>query len=1239
MNNSQLHIKSIVLFLLLFISITSIKAQSIPLAKNGIINLTEWNFDSTGTTKLHGEWEFYWNKLLIPADFEALIPPKPDYIQVPGLWNTNDKYPAFGYATYRLRIYTNYKKELTIYTLGAATAYKIWINGRFEGEIGKVATSKKDYIPQEKPASFNIYPINSLQKTRKIEIIIQVANFSHSKSGLWENIKIGTTQQITAQNNRRNLWNAFVIGILLIMSLYHFGLSFSKINPQATFYLAIFLFFMAIRNLVTNDQLILNIIPNLSFNAIVRLQFFSAFPNVIFAGMFFYYLFKKHFNKKILWIIISIGGLFSFLILFFSVHFFTTLTSYFGVFLLLASTYFSIVLIKVVKNKEQGAVMAFIGMFAMLITGFSDIITTIFAIPFPYLAPYGVVIFLILQSFIVLQNFANAFDENKKLTERLELNNQNLGRIIEQKTKKLQETVEEIKASEEELTQNNEELLTLNNNLEEQKNIIKLNEKRLQHILNSIGEGVAITDYNENFIYANPAAYSIFEENKESGTLIGRNLSEFIDEDEWTKIVIQTQRRKQNKVNTYELKINLKNGKTKNIVVTAAPDENDSEISATIGVFRDITSRVEKEKEIIHLKNQLEILINNIPAFVYYKDTNMRYISVNKSFSDALNLLPEDLIGKTDSEIAPTKTAKLYEILDKQILRTKKPFLNFEQKHVYPDGTEYWASTSKVPYFDDLGRVIGIIGIVQDITERKLNEIHLNELNNKLSKYYTTIEQSSLSIVFTDTNGILEYANPIFYKQTGYSPNEVIGKNISFLKSKNRDKTIIKKLWETIKAGKTWQGELINVKKDGTQYIEKEIISPIFDQNNEIINFVGIKEDITEFNKAQQIIKEKNEQFTNTINNMVDIYVKCDFKGNFLHVSPSIIEEFNCNSLEEVYKSNIFDWILIDNQQKINFFRTLQKYKLINNFSFVFKRIDRENQYAEINANLFYNKNKAVGFEGIIRNITERIKFEQKLQKQRDIIQEVHNDITASINYAKYIQDALLPQRHIIDSFFKQYFILYLPKHTVSGDFYYFKTINDTTIFAVGDCTGHGVPGAFLTVLSITLLDEIIRHETIFNPANILEELRFRIKNLFSQFGSDNNNGLDIGLCTMNKDKTKLQFSGANNSMYFISNNQLVEYKAIKSPIGFHYNELAFTNYSINIKTNDVIYLYSDGYQDQFSEINFKKFTKKRFRSLLFDIHKYNANKQFEILLNAITTWKGNEEQIDDITVMGVIID
>ena len=273
----------------------------------------------------------------------------------------------------------------------------------------------------------------------------------------------------------------------------------------------------------------------------------------------------------------------------------------------------------------------------------------------------------------------------------------------------------------------------------------------------------------------------------------------------------------------------------------------------------------------------------------------------------------------------------------------------------------------------------------------------------------------------------------------------------------------------------------------------------------------------------------------------------------------------------------------------------------------------------------------------------------QITKNQKKIIEIQKKDIMDSINYAKKIQEAVLPITEEARAILGDHFILYMPRDIVSGDFYYAAEVNNWLIVAVADCTGHGVPGAFMSMLGISFLTEIIRKKEITKANQALNELRKEIINALQQKGipGEQKDGMDIGLIAINKENLICQFAGANNNMYLIkkindfkNNNcyQLFEYKGDKMPIAIYDRMDNFTNYEIQLKKGDIIYLFTDGYVDQFGGENGKKFMTKRFKELILNnVHK-PMKEQKLILEETILKWKGNLEQTDDITVLGMKI-
>jgi len=264
--------------------------------------------------------------------------------------------------------------------------------------------------------------------------------------------------------------------------------------------------------------------------------------------------------------------------------------------------------------------------------------------------------------------------------------------------------------------------------------------------------------------------------------------------------------------------------------------------------------------------------------------------------------------------------------------------------------------------------------------------------------------------------------------------------------------------------------------------------------------------------------------------------------------------------------------------------------------------------------------------------------------QQRDIISEQKQEITDSIHYAYRIQTAAIPSHEEVSRILKDYFILYKPRDIVSGDFYWIGKNNDKIIIIAADCTGHGVPGAFMSMLGIAFLNEIINKEDITSPDKILNALRDHIIESLKQHGreGDTKDGMDVAAVTIDTSSNKISFAGANNPLYIIrsadNNHELIEIKGDKMPVAIHEQMQPFKENEILLMPDDSLYIFSDGFADQFGGPKGKKFKYKPFKKLLLENRGKSMKEQKEIMENAFNTWKGDQEQVDDVLIMGIKI-
>lgn len=262
-----------------------------------------------------------------------------------------------------------------------------------------------------------------------------------------------------------------------------------------------------------------------------------------------------------------------------------------------------------------------------------------------------------------------------------------------------------------------------------------------------------------------------------------------------------------------------------------------------------------------------------------------------------------------------------------------------------------------------------------------------------------------------------------------------------------------------------------------------------------------------------------------------------------------------------------------------------------------------------------------------------------EIEKQRKLLENQKKDIIDDIRYSKRIQNAILPTKEFIDSILPEYFIFNKPKNIVSGDFYWVDKKNSKTIIAVADCTGHGISGAFMTMSGMAFLKEIINKYEFNTAGDILEILRKMVIELLQQNGKEGeaSDGMDIALCIVDPTNKTLQYAGANNPLYLLRGENLLEYKSDRVPIGMHINKQeSFTNHLIHFESNDSIYLFSDGFADQFGGPKNKKFRYKQLRRLITNIQKESMQNQKKVIEKTFVNWKGNYFQVDDVLVMGI---
>lgn len=400
------------------------------------------------------------------------------------------------------------------------------------------------------------------------------------------------------------------------------------------------------------------------------------------------------------------------------------------------------------------------------------------------------------------------------------------------------------------------------------------------------------------------------------------------------------------------------------------------------------------------------------------------------------------------------------------------------------------------------------------------------------------------------------------------------------------------------------QAELLKRQRQGLDSIKKQV--------KITAELLRIK--ILELEQREKVLKAKNEEINQKSIILASQKIEIEKQNNRINVQKKVLNE----QLEKIHMQQLILYLFVG-----------MVLMLIVLAFFIYRNYKIKKQA---------NQKLKLKNEEILKQNEEIRRQKEEIVKQRDEIALQKQEIMDSIRYASRIQQALLPPIKTIENLFcENFFIFNRPRDIVSGDYYFITSKAKKLIVSVADCTGHGVPGAFMSLLGISFLNEIISKLENLDAAIVLDKLRENIIGALNQ-GVDNQtkDGMDMVLCIFDFDNNFLEFAGANNAIYHISNGELMEYKGDKMPIGVYEELKPFTKKVIPIKKNDTFYLFSDGYADQFGGPNGKKFKYQRIKQMLLSIQHLPMKEQYKIVEETIDKWKNGYFQVDDILLMGI---
>jgi len=536
--------------------------------------------------------------------------------------------------------------------------------------------------------------------------------------------------------------------------------------------------------------------------------------------------------------------------------------------------------------------------------------------------------------------------------------------------------------------------------------------------------------------------------------------------------------------------------------------------------------------------------------------------------------------------------------------------------------------------------------------------VELEAINKELEKLSIVASETSTAVIILDIEGNFDWINIGFTKMYGYTLkllHEELNGNI--LKASNHPD--IENLFHTcIKDKAPVIYESFVTTRDKQEKWAQSTLSPILNSEGEVTKLVLIDSDITKIKEAENEILRQNQMITDQASELES--------KNFELEKLSLVASKTDNSVVIADLNGEIEWVNdgftrllgisfdeFANEYGTNLFLTSLNPDIIDqiaeaiafkkSINYTSKTYTKKGKLLWVQTTMtpiFNNNGEVRKFIAIDADITKIKLAEEEIARQKEKIMD-------SIYYAKKIQTAVLPPDEFLSKLLPEYFIMFRPKDIVSGDFYWATQKDNKILIAAADCTGHGVPGGFMSMLGMTFLNEISGKLTSneLNAGNILTSLRDSVKSSLRQTGKEGEakDGMDIALCIIDLDTNEVQFAGANNPLYIVRQTdgepEVVNIKADDMPIGIFYDEKeAFTNNTLQLEKGDTCYIFSDGYADQFGGKRGRKFMLNRFKKMLTAKSALPMNEQKDYIEDKFDQWKGNNRQIDDVLVIGIRI-
>ncbi len=663
-------------------------------------------------------------------------------------------------------------------------------------------------------------------------------------------------------------------------------------------------------------------------------------------------------------------------------------------------------------------------------------------------------------------------------------------------------------------------------------------------------------------------------------------------------------------------------------------DQKDT-ITHFVAIKEDITENIRKEEEIERQRTLLDTLVNVLPLLIYSKNAHGAYQIANDSLCALIGRTRSDILGKTAHEVFPKDVADKAERAEQAILREKKLFVE-EGWRTYPNGRKALFQALRVPILDKDGQATGLVGALIDITERKQAEDAIRSAQAEMTQIFNTAGGGMRVI---DNDCTVLKVNNAFVELSGYEREEVVGQKCYSTFGGSNCNTKTCPLQQIHEGEMRVEFTTRKVNRYGTAIYCDVTVTPFTSSEGQQLGIIEDFRDVTERVIAQERILKSESKYRELVESAKSIIIKINLDGNITFFNEYAQTFFGWRS-EEIVGKPILGTIVPASETTGRDLRPLvaelvmhpEQYEKNEN-----ENICRDGTRVWVSWTNQVTRDehtgKPTGLLCIGIDATERKKAQDGLRDALDVI-------SGSIRYASRIQRAVLPPDNDFSSVFSNHFIIWHPRDVVGGDIYWSAKWGQGSLFALGDCTGHGVPGAFMTLITTGALSQALTEVEPGSPGRLLRRAHQIVQSSLNQHthGGESDDGMELGICYFPPEHTDMIYVGARFPLFIMRDDEIEEIKPNKKGIGYRGipQEQHFEERHIHLEPGLRLYMVSDGVFDQIGGEKRQGFGKKRFKSALLSLTDVPFAEHGQHLYTMLENYQGNEKRRDDVSMLGL---